>query len=112
MEGIRPVSPDQELRRDEVLRRIREATMSGETVRYDPGPEGRFAGEVGVFSYVFEGEDDLLHLAVFRRDGQAVRPEEGQAVARFVLRGVPPGLVWFKPGATTQHFYIGHDDLP
>jgi hypothetical protein len=95
-----------------VLGRIREATSKGETIRYDPGPEGAFVGTLGEFHYVFEGEDDLLHLAVSRLDGGPVSPEEGQAVAAVVLKEVAPGLVWFKPGARSQHFYLGHDDLP
>jgi len=74
----------------------------------DPNPYGATVGE---FRYQFEGEDDLLHLFVVRQDGLELSPEEGQSVAGWVLEKVPPGLVWFKPGRFTQHFYLGHDDL-
>ncbi|MCW5938814.1 MAG: hypothetical protein KF884_05295 [Fimbriimonadaceae bacterium] len=96
----------------QVLGRIRRATAKSEMIRYDPAPGSLFSGTLGEFAYVFEGEDDLLHLAVSRLDGAPVSPEEGQAVAAVVLKGVAPGLVWFKPGARSQHFYLGHDDLP
>jgi len=28
-----------------------------------------------------------------------------------VLKGVPPALIWLKPGEMSVHFYVGHDDL-
>ena len=70
-----------------------------------------FAGSVGSYSYVFEGEDDLLHLAVTNIEGSALTAEEGQAVAAFLLDGLPPGLIWIRPGEFSQHFYCGHDDV-
>jgi hypothetical protein len=78
------------------------------TVGAEPNP---FSGTLGEFRYQFEGEEDLLHLIVTRVSGGALSPEEGQAVAGFVLDGVPPGLVWFRPGDRSQHFYVGHDEL-
>ncbi|MBS1715247.1 MAG: hypothetical protein JST30_13015 [Armatimonadetes bacterium] len=74
----------------------------------EPNPYG---GMYGPYRYQFEGEDDLLHLFVARSDGDELTPEEGRTVAAWVLETVPPGLVWFKPGRFTQHFYLGHDDL-
>ncbi len=70
-----------------------------------------FGGVVGPFRYQFEGEEDLLHLIVSRSDGGTLSPEEGQAVASFLLPELPQSLVWFKPGEYTQHFYFGHDEL-
>lgn len=70
-----------------------------------------YGAEVGGYRYQFEGEEDLLHLIVTRSDCEPLTPEEGQAVAAFVFRGVPTGLFWFKPGKLSQHFFIGHDYL-
>ena len=70
-----------------------------------------FCGTAGPFRFQFEGEEDLLHLIVTRIDGGAISPEEGQAVCGFALPGVPHGLVWFRPGEMSQHFYVGHDVL-
>ena len=69
-----------------------------------------FSGTYGRFRYQFEGEEDLLHLIV-AADGEPISVAEGQAVAGFVLEGVPTALVWLKPGELSQHFYVGHDDL-
>jgi hypothetical protein len=71
-----------------------------------------FSGSVGPFRYQFEGEEDLLHLIVTHREGLPVTAEEGQAVAGFVLAGVSPALIWLRPGNFSQHFYVGHDELP
>jgi hypothetical protein len=70
----------------------------------------QFSGTLGRFRYQFEGEEDLLHLIITADEGE-VSVREGQAVASFVLQGVPKSLVWLKPGEFSQHFYIGHDDL-
>lgn len=70
-----------------------------------------FGGCVGDFRYQFEGEEDLLHLIVTRNDGRELSPEEGQAIARFLLPNVPPAVIWLKPGKFSQHFYVGHDEL-
>ncbi|MBI1755715.1 MAG: hypothetical protein HYR64_01235 [Fimbriimonas ginsengisoli] len=70
-----------------------------------------FGGLVGPYRYQFEGEDDLLHLIVVRRDLGALEPEEGQSVAAFLLEGVPQSLIWLKPARLSQHFYLGHDVL-
>ena len=70
-----------------------------------------FSGNVGDFRYQFEGEEDLLHLIVTRQDSQPLSVEEGQAVAGFLLEGVPQALIWLRPGEYSQHFYLGHDDL-
>jgi hypothetical protein len=69
-----------------------------------------FGGKVDRFRYQFEGEEDLLHLIVTAETGD-VTVAEGQQVAGFVLQGVPPALIWLKPGELSQHFYVGHDDL-
>lgn len=115
--------------RDQILRRILACVAAGETVRlpaFDPvasvagefsmatvGLEPNpFGGVVAGFRYQFEGEEDLLHLMVLRQDGSALSPEEGQAVAAFVLAAVPPLLVWFRPGERSMHFFVGHDVLP
>ena len=78
------------------------------TVGLEPNPYGAWLGD---FRYQFEGEEDLLHLIVTRRDQSLLSPEEAQQVASFALPGVPSALIWLKPGTITQHFYLGHDDL-
>lgn len=120
--------PEETAQRDRVLAAVARSTRAGEAVRlpaYDasrdrPGlvalasvgiEENEFGGTVGGFRYQFEGEDDLLHLFVCRQDGAELAPEEARAVAAFAMPGIAPGLVWFKPGTLTQHFYCGHDDL-
>lgn len=70
-----------------------------------------FSGTVGEFRYQFEGEEDLLHLIVTRVTTEALTPEEAQAVVGVVLEGLPPALIWLKPGTYSQHFYFGHDEL-
>ncbi len=70
-----------------------------------------FCGPVGPYRYQFEGEEDLLHLIVTREDQEEISAQEGQSVAGFVLRGMPPGLIWLRPGEYSQHFYFGHDEL-
>lgn len=70
-----------------------------------------FAGTAGLYEYVFEGEDDLLHIAVTRIDHGAITPEEGQCIISWLLPGMPAGLIWIRPGEYSQHFYCGHDDL-
>lgn len=71
----------------------------------------KFSGTIDRFRYQFEGEEDLLHLIVASGNDSPVTAEEGQHVAGFVLRGMPPALIWLRPGEYTQHFYFGHDEL-
>ena len=70
-----------------------------------------FGGSLGAFRYLFEGEDDLLHLVVVRADGTELSVEEARSVAGFVVPDMPPALIWLKPGTVSQHFYFGHDLL-
>ena len=70
-----------------------------------------FAGEVAEYTYSFEGEDDLLHVAISRKDRQPLAVEEAQEVMHFLLPNIAPGLIWIKPGTKEQHFYLGHDEL-
>lgn len=119
---------EERARRDFVLERVLEFVRSGQTIKlppFDPlvsrGAESAlvsvgiepndFGGTAGPYRYQFEGEEDLLHLIVTRLDGSHLTPEEAQGVAGFVLEGVPPALIWLKPGQLSQHFYLGHDDL-
>jgi hypothetical protein len=115
--------------RDAVVRLLLDFIARGETVRLPacvPGLDragapsmatvglepGQFGGAVGEYRYRFDGEEDLLRLMVVRRDGAELTPAEGRAVAAFVLDAVPPGLVWFRPGRRSMHFFVGHDVLP
>lgn len=83
-------------------------SVAGVTVGLEPNPYG---GVVGEFRYQFEGEEDLLHVIITRLDAEPLTPEEGRSVAAFLFDGVPPALVWMKPGQLSQHFFLGHDDL-
>jgi len=126
-----PLRPEvsEQSRRDEVMRLILDCVNRNQTIRlpkFDPllaRPSDQFAlvsiglevnefsGSLGPYRYQFEGEEDLLHLIVTREDQGELSAKEGQSVAGFVLRGVPPGLIWLKPGEFSQHFYFGHDEL-
>lgn len=70
-----------------------------------------YSGTVGNYRYQFEGEEDLLHLIITDSDGLRLSPEAGQQVAGFVLHGLPPAMIWLRPGEYSQHFYFGHDEL-
>ena len=104
--NVLPTEEENEARKS-LLDRVKRAVAQNHTIRLQDG----FLGTVGVFCYQFEGEDDLLHLAVTRRDKSALTPEEGQDVAAWLLPGMPSGLIWIRPGEFSQHFYCGHDDL-
>ncbi len=114
-------SPDEIAQRNAVVALVLEFIERGETIRLpafvrgsessvgqEPNP---FGGLVGDFRYQIEGEEDLLHLLVVRQDLGQISIEEGHAVASFMLNGVPPMLVWLRPGMRSHHFYVGHDDL-
>ena len=122
-----PTDPDRE-RREAVVRRVLAYIAEGRRIELPPfdrtlaRPSDRFAlvsvglepndfgGGCGRFRYQFEGEEDLLHLIVTADEGN-VTVQEGQAVASFVLSGVPTALIWLRPGEMSQHFYVGPDDL-
>ena len=131
MSGVPLIVPSDEevCRRRDVMRRVLDFIHSNRTIKlpeFDPSlarPSDRFAllsvglepndfsGTVGKYRYQLEGEEDLLHLIVTQADGSAITAEEGQAVAGFVLKRLPPALIWLRPGEFSQHFYFGHDDL-
>ena len=131
MSNVPAINPsaEEQARREEVMRRILDFVHENRTIKlpqFDPSlsrPSDRFAllsvgleandftGTLGDCRYQFEGEEDLLHLIVTGVDGQPVSTEQGQAVAAFVLKGVPPALIWLRPGEYSQHFYFGHDEL-
>lgn len=99
-----------------VISALKEAIGANVAIKlpdFDPsgGEQSPFAGFVGPYRYQFEGEEDLLHLVVTRGDGHPLSAEEGQEVARFLLPGMPAGLLWIRPGEFSQHFFCGHDDL-
>lgn len=105
-------SPTEQETRQSVIRALHGAVAAGVTIKLPAGGEGGpFSGTVGPYRYQFEGEEDLLHLIVTRIDGCPLSAEEGQNVVAFLLPGMPPGLVWIRPGEFSQHFFCGHDDL-
>lgn len=107
-------SPEETERARIVLANLLDHIRRGETIRlpdFGDNQESPFSGTVDSFQYQFEGEEDLLHLVVTKVDSSTLTPEEGLAVARFLMPDVPPALVWLKPGEFSQHLYVGHDDL-
>jgi hypothetical protein len=101
-----PTSEEMDARRA-ILSAICQAVAENRKIRIDDS----YRGNLGEYRYQFEGEDDLLHLAITREDGRALTPEEAQAVVAWLLPGMPPGLIWIRSGEFSQHFYCGHDDL-
>ena len=100
-------------KRSAAIAAVRSAIDHGEIIHLprSADAENLFAGEIGAYHYLFEGEDDLLHIAITRIDKQALSPEDAQAIVSWLLPGMPTGLVWIRPGEFSQHFYCGHDDL-
>jgi len=122
-------SPEEAARRDRVMRQILTDIRDSRTIKlpvFDPSlsrPSDQYAltnigaepndysGRIGEYRYQFEGEEDLLHLIITRIDSASLTVEMAQKVAGLVLDGVPPALIWLRPGTYSQHFYFGHDDL-
>ncbi|HSI71581.1 MAG TPA: hypothetical protein VK934_00270 [Fimbriimonas sp.] len=113
-------------RRDEVMARVRRFIAEGITIRlpdFDGASAGcadfallalepnDFSGSAGEFRYQFEGEDDLLHLAVMRQSGEPLVVEEARQIVHFLLPEVAPALIWLRPGTVSQHFYVGHEEV-
>lgn len=105
------LSQNDAAQRDAVLDRLRTYVREGRVIRLDRSPESLFAGSAGEFRYLFEGEDDLLHLAIYHAEGRALDPDETLPIARFLLPGVPEAQVWLRPGPSEHHYYLGHDLL-
>lgn len=123
-----PTQSEQE-HRDQVVGKILADVREGRAImlpEYDPTtsrPSDQFAllsvgieenpygGTVGPYRYQFEGEEDLLHLIVVRLDQTPFPNENAQQVVSFLYPGLPPALMWLKPGNLSHHFYVGHDVL-
>lgn len=107
-------SESERQRRDVVLARIRDSIRAERTIPFQPfraGSEPEFGGHAGRFRYLFEGEDDLLHLIIEKIDGSGMKPSESRAAARFLLPEVPEAMIWLRPGEAAHHYYLGHDLL-
>lgn len=122
-------TPEERAQRDAIAQRLIDFTRGDVRIKlppFDPArergdrglallsivdAENPFGGAVGPYRYQFEGEDDLLHLFVVRADGAEFSVPEAQAVVGFALDGVPPALIWLRPGTVSHHFYVGHDVL-
>jgi hypothetical protein len=122
-------TPAEQQRRDEVMARVLECIRGEVRIKlpvFNPtldrptdqfallsiGMEpNKFSGSVESFRYQFEGEEDLLHLIVTKANQGPLETQDSQAVAAFVLRGMPTALIWLKPGEFSTHFYFGHDEL-
>jgi hypothetical protein len=107
--GESNASSDEIDRRNLVIERVKDHIRRNQTIRLRDAAE--FSGSLGDLRYRIEGEDDLLHVIVTRADSGAITPEEARPAIGFVFQGVPPGVIWLKPGEFSQHFYIGHDEL-
>ncbi|MEZ0326656.1 MAG: hypothetical protein ACAH95_12195 [Fimbriimonas sp.] len=120
-------TPEEQARRDEVFGRVLQFIRESRTIKlpaFDRNipvkqadyallaiEPNDFSGNLGPFRYQFEGEDDLLHIAVAREEGGTIQVQEARKVLSFLLPEVAPALVWLKPGTVSQHFYVGHDEL-
>ena len=122
-------SPEEASRRDQVMRQILTDIKESRTIKlpvFDrtlSRPSDQYAltnigvepndysGGIGDYRYQFEGEEDLLHLIITRKNSDPLTVDTAQQVASFVLQGVPSALIWLRPGTFSQHFYFGHDDL-
>lgn len=104
-------SPEEQSARDRLVSELQEWIREGRRVLLGKRGESPFEGAVGAFRYAFEGEDDLLHLWVSRRDGEQLSVEDAQQVVGFVVPEVDPGVIWLKPASLSHHFYFGHDEL-
>jgi hypothetical protein len=119
---------EEEVRRESVRAALWDAIRTNQTIKLPPFDPARsvatvvapasaglepnaYGGTVGELRYQFEGEDDLLHLMVVRRDAAPLSVESAQAVLGWLLPELPVALVWLKPGEISQHFYFGHDEL-
>ncbi len=127
--GLLKPSPEEAARRDRVMRQILRDIRESRTIKLPDfdvtlsRPSDQFAltnigaepndysGVIGDYRYQFEGEEDLLHLIITRTDATPLVVETAQQVVSCVLNGVPPALIWLRPGTFSQHFYFGHDDL-
>ncbi len=108
---LQPTSSEIE-QRDRILDDIRRCVLSGRKIPMAaPGGPDPFSGSIGPFAYRFEGEDDLLHLMVWRPDERPFSEADARAVAAWVLVGVPTGVVFFRPGEQTHSFFLAHDEL-
>ena len=125
---ITPTELEQQ-RRGEVMARVLECIRNDERIKlpvFNPALDrptdqfallsigiepNEFSGFVGRYRYQFEGEEDLLHLIVTEEKQGRLTTEDSQAVAAFVLKGMPTALIWLKPGEFSTHFYFGHDEL-
>lgn len=72
---------------------------------------GPFGGVIEGHRFVFEGEDDLLHLILMRTDGAPLEREPALEVAEFLTEGVPKSMKWLRLGPTSLSLYLGHDLL-
>lgn len=122
-------TPDEESAREAILCRILDFIDRGERIllpEWDRSPQALsdyallnvglepndFGSCVGEWRYQFEGEDDLLHLMVCRKDQQPMPGSEAREIVDWLLKGVPTGLYWVKHATHSHHFYVGHDVLP
>jgi len=71
----------------------------------------RYGAILGDFRVQFEGEDDLLHLAITRVDGGRVSHEDAQHIADLFFHAVPKGLIYSRPAEYSVHYYVAHDLL-
>lgn len=102
------LTPDHpEVRR--VLQAIVEDTRAGVTISLSQ--RERYGAVLGEYRVQFEGEDDLLHLAITRTDGGCVSHEEAQQIADLFFHNIPKGLIQCRPAQYSVHYYLGHDIL-
>jgi len=90
-----------------ILQAIVEDTRAGVPILLDR--RERYGATLGNFRVQFEGEDDLLHLAITRTDDGEVSHREAQTIADAFFHRVPKGLIQCRPAVYSVHYYIAHD---
>lgn len=100
-----PTNEHPEVRR--VLQAIVEDTRQGVPILLDR--RERYGATLGDFRVQFEGEDDLLHLAITRVDGRPISHEHAQSIAEAFFHAVPKGLIQCRPATYSVHYYIAHE---
>jgi len=106
-------TPEESAKRNAILTTLLDYIKQNQTIKLPElnQQEEEFGATVGQYRYQFEGEEDLLHLMITKQNEDPITFEEAKQVVTWLLPKLPTGLLWLKPGAYSQHFYFGHDEL-
>jgi len=95
----------------QVMGQVLRSIQLSERIPYSKDSESPWGGTLRGLNFRFDGEEDLLHLEL-EFDPNAESPlYDARALAMRLLEGVPPALIYARPGETSMHYFLGHDDL-